>query len=499
MCTITDHGHRSQIEWLRGATRSTGILFPTLQFAVFFLAVFALAWFARPRPLAWKLLLLCASLVFYLGWGWRGLAVLVASTVVNHALGWLMGARPAQTSPRQTARRRALLALGVTLNLAALAWFKFYGFFITILDETLRALGVPAALPYLEIVAPVGISFLTFRAISYLVDVYRGTLTPAGLLDVALLTSLFPFVAAGPIVRGGELFPQLEPAKHPLRIDATPAFTLFLLGLFKKLVIADFLARTLVDPVFATPGRYGSLDVLAAVLGYAVQIYCDFSGYIDMALAVALLLGIRLPPNFDAPYTATSPRDFWRRWHMTLSRFLRDYLYIPLGGSGGSRAATCRNLIITMVLAGLWHGAAWTFIVWGAVHGLALALEHLHAGDAREVGVPRHRAVARAATFAFVTLAWIPFRADSLTSAGRVLTRLVVAWDQPGVLVGGWTLLALALGIGMQYLPRRVGDRFTTALSRLNPVVQGIVLAAILFGIDAFGPQGIAQFIYFQF
>ena len=420
--------------------------------------------------------------------------MLAASTLANHAIAWLMGGTAAPDG-----RRRALLATGVALNLAALAWFKYYGFFVVVLDDTLRTLGISASLPFLEILAPIGISFFTFRAIAYVVDVYRGSLKPAGLLDVALLMSFFPCVAAGPIVRGGELFPQFTRTGPPFRLDSSQAFALFLSGLIKKLVIADFLARNLVDPVFATPGSYASPDVLAAVLGYAVQIYCDFSGYIDMALGVALLLGINLPPNFNAPYTATSPRDFWHRWHMTLSRFLRDYLYIPLGGSRGSTLATYRNLMVTMLLAGLWHGAAWTFVLWGGIHGAALVVEHWWRSISPR---PRRRTTcmpARILTFAFVALAWIPFRAESLTGAWHVFARLFTAWGDPAVLLSGWAVAAIALGIAMQYLPRTPGRRIRAAFSRLHPVVQGLILAAAIFGIDALGPQGVAQFIYFQF
>src|SRR5213078_701378 len=272
----------------------------------------------------------------------------------------------------------------------------------------------------------------TFMAISYVVDVSRGELRTASWLDVTVYLSFFPHLVAGPVVRGRELLPQVRTRRDPRRIDYARAGYLIFGGLFKKVVISSFLASAIVDPVFGTPGQHTALEILFAIYGYAIQIYADFSGYTDIAIGVALLLGFEFPQNFDAPYTARSLQDFWRRWHMTLSRWLRDYLYIPLGGSRGSRLKTYRNLMLTMLLGGLWHGAAWTFVVWGGIHGVGLSIE-------RATGWrPHTRAqiwLGRLITFHVVCLAWIFFRADSFGRAWDVIVRLFSAWGQPSPLV----------------------------------------------------------------
>jgi alginate O-acetyltransferase complex protein AlgI len=475
------------------------MLFPTAQFAIFFLVVFTVSWLLMHRPTAWKVFMLAASYLFYVGWGWRYAALLAASTLVNYAFGRLL-ARPA-TGARA---RKWLLALAVAVNLGGLAWFKLYGFFLTTLADVLQALGVQADLPFLEILVPVGISFFTFRAISYVVDIYRRKLKPAGLLDLAVYMAFFPYLAAGPIVRANELLPQLRTPRSPRRVDASRAFYLILAGLAKKIIIADFLARSLVDGVFATPGQFSSLEVLFGIYGYAVQIYCDFSAYTDIAIGIALLLGFQFPDNFNAPYTARGLRDFWRRWHMTLSRFLRDYLYIPLGGNQGSNLSTYRNIMLTMLLGGLWHGAAWTFVCWGGLHGLGLVGEHMLAARRKRKGLPeptpgRWRvALQRVGVFHFVCVAWVLFRADSLGTFWRIMVRLFTAWG-PAPAVTWWVVFAVVLGIGLQYVPRGVIGRVEGGFSRLGPLLQGALVGMAIFAIDALGPQGVARFIYFQF
>ena len=236
-------------------------------------------------------------------------------------------------------------------------------------------MGLGAPLPILAIALPIGISFFTFQAISYVVDVYRRVIRPATFLDFAIYEAFFPHLVAGPIVRAREFLPQLVTPRNPRTIPAGPAVFLIAGGLFKKIVLADLLATRIVDPVFGSPEAHSAQEVWLAIYGYAVQIYCDFSAYTDMAIGLALLLGFRFPQNFDRPYAARSLQEFWRRWHMTLSRWLRDYLYIPLGGSRGSSAKTYRNLMLTMLIGGLWHGASWTFVIWGGIHGTGLALE----------------------------------------------------------------------------------------------------------------------------
>ena len=271
------------------------------------------------------------------------------------------------------ARQKTLLWLAVGGNLAVLGYFKYYDFFVSSTENLATLVGLDIPLDVRTVILPVGISFYTFMGISYIVDVYRGDTEPTTLEKFAVYLSFFPHLVAGPIVRPNELIPQIETPRSPRRVDTSRAFYLIAAGLFKKVVISSYLAGHIVDEVFANPDQYSSLEILIAIYAYAVQIYADFSGYTDIAIGIALLLGFTFPQNFDSPYAAVSIQDFWRRWHMTLSRWLRDYLYIPLGGSRRGVAITYRNLLLTMLLGGLWHGAGWTFVAWGLIHGIASA------------------------------------------------------------------------------------------------------------------------------
>ena len=466
------------------------MLFPTISFAVFFVLVLVASWLLMPFPLRWKPFILLASYVFYAAWDWRFVGLLLAVTVISQAGASLIHRIPAERE------RRRMLVITLLFLLGLLAWFKYYGFFATSLANLLGAFGLGAPLPLLQVVLPVGISFFTFQAISYVMDVYRGEMAPAKPIDTAVYLAFFPHLVAGPIVRAAEFLPQLRQPRDPRRVEGARAFTLIAKGLFKKVVVANLLATTIVDPVFSTPSAHSALEIIVAVYGYAVQIYADFSGYTDMAIGLALLLGFRFPDNFDRPYTAVSLQDFWRRWHMTLSRWLRDYLYIPLGGNAGGQRRTERNLLITMVLGGLWHGAAWTFVIWGAIHGLGLAVERrLFAADR---GWASNPIVARIITFHIVCLAWVFFRATSLGAAGTLLGRAVVAWG-PAPLVTPVVVLVIAAALAVQFVPRDVGRRLQVAFSSYSPMAQAAALAVALLLTDALGPQGVAPFIYFQF
>ncbi|NLE10004.1 MAG: MBOAT family protein [Actinobacteria bacterium] len=473
------------------------MLFPTGIFVAFFVVVFAVSWALVRRPSLWRGFIVIASYFFYSFWGWRYAFLLAGYTLVDYLLGRALAA--------SSRGRGWLLALAVVLNLVPLVVFKYYGFLAFNTSEVAGWLGLGSSLPLLELVVPVGISFTTFRGISYVVDVYRNGTEKASLLDLAVFMSFFPYLAAGPIARTSELLPQIKPWAGPRRIDASRALYLIALGLTKKLVIGDFLARNLVDGVFAAPGQYSSLDVVLGIHAYAVQIYCDFSGYTDMAIGIALLLGILLPVNFDRPYTAVSLRDFWRRWHITLSRWLRDYLYIPMGGSRRSSLAIYRNLIITMVLAGLWHGAGWTFLVWGALHGVGMVFEHASAARRKKRGlqpvVPSGFGIAvrRVLTLEFVCLAWIFFRADSVTAAGQVIARTFTAWDVAPT-VSWLVVLAIVAGIGLQYLPARLTEWTQALISRRRPLVQGLVFGLVVFAVvGLLGAEGVTNFIYIGF
>jgi alginate O-acetyltransferase complex protein AlgI len=471
------------------------VLFPTVTFAVFFLIVLPLSWALMPRQAVWRPFILLASYVFYAWWDWKFVFLLGSSTIVNHAL-----ALAIHRSPR-VRLRKAYLFTAVGFDLALLGYFKYAGFLVSSAENALARLGVAGASSVVNVALPVGISFYTFMAISYVVDTYRGEIRPVSLPRFAVYLSFFPHLVAGPIVRASELLPQLRRPRDPNRVDATRAFALVLSGLFLKVVIANHLATHLVDDVFAAPQRHSSLEMLVGIYGYAVQIFADFCGYTNIAIGVALLLGYEFPQNFDSPYAAVSLQDFWRRWHMTLSRWLRDYVYIPLGGNRKGRLLSYRNLLLTMLLGGLWHGAAWTFVAWGAIHGTGLAVERFVRDVRRRPprDTPLRRALGRLLTFHVVCFGWIFFRADSFGRAGQVITQLFTAWGRPSPLVTSSVVLAILVGIGSQYLPRRGIAVVLEGFQRLPAVGQVATLAAGVMLVDTLGPPGVAPFIYFRF
>ena len=477
------------------------MLFPTVTFAIFFMIVLPVSWLLMPRRRRWKLFMLAASYFFYGYWNWRFCFLIAASTIGNQIFATAI-------HRADTDRRKRLLLTGaVAANLGVLAYFKYFDFFVTNATNTLDKLGLHISPEIVAVTLPVGISFFTFQALSYVIDIYRGTFEPGRLIDFAVFLSFFPHIVAGPIVRPAEFMPQLKERHDPRHVDSSRAFFLIVIGLFKKVVIANLLATQIVDAVFASPNQHSSLEVLVAVIGYAVQIYCDFSGYADMAIGIALLLGFRFPQNFDSPYTSTSIQDFWRRWHMTLSRWLRDYLYVPLGGNRSGKWRTYRNLMLTMLIGGLWHGAAWTFVVWGAIHGTFLCVEHWRRARRTARGLPDppdtrvRRVGARLITFTIVCFAWIFFRSESFATAEQMLGRLLdpAYWLDPAPLVTVGVLLAIAAGILEQYVPRETWGRLMARFSRLAPVAQGLMLGASLLVINTMGPRGVAPFIYFRF
>jgi alginate O-acetyltransferase complex protein AlgI len=472
------------------------VLFPTATFALFFLVVLPLSWLTMPWPHRWRPFIIVASYVFYSWWDWRFVFLLAGCTLWNQVLAVRIWRARAQ------AQRKGLLVLALAGNLAVLGYFKYYDFFVSSSDNAAAIVGLDLPLSLKSIVLPVGVSFYTFMAISYVVDAYRGDFEPTTLEKFAVYLSFFPHLVAGPIVRPAELIPQIETPRNPRRVDTSRAFYLIATGLFKKVVIANYLASSIVDQVFAAPGQHSSLEILIAVYAYAVQIYADFSGYTDIAIGIALLLGFTFPQNFDSPYAAVSVQDFWRRWHMTLSRWLRDYVYIPFGGNRGGTILTYRNLMLTMLIGGLWHGAAWTFVVWGGLHGAALVYERWRSdrlGGRAPVPTGWARWRARLVTFHFVCLAWIFFRADSFAAAWDMIEGLFTQWGEPSPLVTSGVLLAIAAGIGSQYLPARIPRLVMARFSRLPVLGQATVLALALMVTSVMGPEGVAPFIYFQF
>jgi D-alanyl-lipoteichoic acid acyltransferase DltB (MBOAT superfamily) len=479
------------------------LLFPTVAFAVFFVIAFTVSWLLRPTYRVWLWVMTALSFGFY-GYSDARFAWLLAFSIVSS---WAFGAtihRSLTSNGEKTSTSTNLVRAAVVVDLVVLGWFKYYGFFVDSVADAAHAVGLDLSPALLEIGLPVGISFFTFHAISYVIDIGRGQLRPLRLDELALYMSFFPHLVAGPIVRASELAPQLRVRSDPRRIASGEAFRLIAFGLFKKVVVSSYVATELVDPVFGAPAAHGPLDLLVGVYAYAIQIYADFSGYTDIAIGCALLLGIRFPQNFDAPYRALSLQDFWRRWHMTLSRWLRDYLYIPLGGNRDGVRNTYRNLVLTMVIGGLWHGAAMTFIAWGAIHGGFLALERWTKerwsarGAAPALPVEVTRILQWLLTFHVVCLAWIFFRAESVGTAFEVLGG-IVAGSRPNELVTTLLVVTVGLMLASQFVPPRAVERVQSRFTLLGPGVQVLALAGALTVIDVLGPDGVAPFIYFRF
>ena len=398
----------------------------------------------RLAPAVWLAL---ASLFFYAWWDVRYLPLLLASICVNYGAGRLLGASTG------AARKRVLVA-ALALNLGLLAYYKYANFFIDSVNAVAARAGA-ASLPWsgLDIILPIGISFFTFTQIAFLVDCYRGEVREYRFIHYVLFVSYFPHLIAGPVLHHRDMMPQFaDPANaHPRAANFAIGLSIFTIGLAKKVLIADNLSP-LAMPVFAAGATPTLIEAWIGVLAYTFQLYFDFSGYSDMAIGLSRLFGVKLPLNFNSPYKAANIADFWRRWHMTLSRFLRDYLYIPLGGSRHGEAMRYRNLMLTMLLGGLWHGAGWTFVIWGGLHGLYLVLQQAWQ---RLFGAARAHWWPTLLTFLAVMLAWIFFRAPDVATA----------WDISGALVG-------ANGVS---LPRGLASHAASlAQWGLHPAFDGI-------------------------
>ena len=490
--------------------------FPTAIFACFFALVLGLHWTLPERGVTRKWALLAASVAFYAWWSWKFALLTLASAALNHGAALLIA------SVEDARKRRARLVVAVAANLLLLAFFKYSGFLLTQVFHPLavicfRQFGAienlldfeDRILPFVEsIILPIGISFYTFQAIAYVADVASGKARPAAsLLDFANYLAFFPKLCAGPIVRPSALLPQMEslPARTT-EVDTGRAATLVLGGLFKKVVVANWIAQHLADPVFTDPESFGAADALLGIYGYTIQIYCDFSAYSDIATGCALLLGFKFPDNFRAPYVASSLQDFWRRWHITLSSWLRDYLYIPMGGSRCAKWKIHRNLIVTMLLGGLWHGAGWSYILWGAIHGVGQVLERpfnkKRAPDAPPAprAVTLHRGIV---TFHVVAFAWIFFRAGAVDAEGLTTVSGILSdlgrWSEPATLLTPMAVIMLLIGFALQALDGDTPRRLWAAFGRLHPVTQGLVAAILLTVVLGLGPAGVAPFIYFQF
>jgi D-alanyl-lipoteichoic acid acyltransferase DltB (MBOAT superfamily) len=473
------------------------VLFNTFAYAIFFGVVFVVAWllvrYGRLR--LWFLLL--ASYYFYAQWDPRFLLLIFASSSVD----WLLGS--AIASAPSAGRRKQWLALTVAMNLGVLGLFKYFDFGVAQMSALLQSFGFHPPEIALRLTLPVGISFFTFESMSYVIDVYRRQIPPhKSYVEYLAFVAFFPHLVAGPIIRPRDLLPQLS---APARFDpqlASRALLLIGLGLVKKVAIGDYLALNLVDRVFDAPLQYSALECYVALVAYAVQIYCDFSGYTDIAIGSAALLGIVFPPNFNSPYKAHNIIDFWRRWHISLSTWLRDYLYIPLGGNRHGRARTYFNLLITMLLGGLWHGANLTFVVWGALHGALLvvtrAFQELRGArqDTPPSGVVR--AVSVLLTFHAVCFCWLFFRSRSLDDALLMLGRLAsFSTFHPNL--DARVLGVLAIGLISHYCPERWYERLLGGFARMPAPLQAAVLLVLSLSVREMASLEAVPFVYFQF
>lgn len=458
------------------------MLFHTWPFFVFFL-IFLPVYFALRKTRFWLHWVLVASYFFYGWWNPLYLLLIFYSTVLDYVAVIFM---------ERSSRKKLWLAISILNNLGLLGFFKYAGFVTANINLLLSRAGIGYALREPDILLPVGISFFTFQSMSYTIDFYRGQIErERSFVRFAAFVSLFPQLVAGPIERAKELLPQLVRFPRVKLGDVSDGLSLFVVGLFKKVAVANYLALY-VDPIYAVPGRHSASELLLATFAFAWQIYCDFSGYTDMARGVGRIMGLKLMMNFNNPYLATSLGDFWSRWHISLSTWFRDYVYIPLGGSRGEPLATYRNIFLTMVISGLWHGASWTFVIWGAIHGAAyVATRRGERSTWYAESVPRF--VKQVFVFGVVCFAWIFFRAEGLGNAWTIVRKIFAAgWSEPA-----FPLLALVL-ITAMWLHQVVYESRARRLLEWSPVRVGSVVLMILYLCIAPG-AGDVPFIYFQF
>lgn len=470
------------------------MLFVELRFFVFFAITFAVVWMLRSNE-SRKRVLTAASYLFYGVWDWRFLGLILLVTLVCWIVGGMAHGRPPDSRTRKWA-----LGLGIVFSLGLLGVFKYFNFFADSFADFAALMGLSAGQVTLNLILPVGISFYVFQSISYMVDVHRGAIAAKrSFLDVAFYIAFFPQLVAGPIVRAADFVPQMDVARKWADVNVRACVALFLVGFFKKACISDNIAPY-VDLIFNDPAGYTAASVIAGVLLYGTQIYCDFSGYSDMAIGCAGLLGYKFMANFDSPYLSKNIQDFWRRWHISLSTWLRDYLYIPLGGNRHGNARRDANLMTTMVLGGLWHGASFNFVIWGFLHGLALMVERTW-NKLVCTRVPAMGWVGAALgvtlTFYWVHLAWIFFRARTLPEALDI-TQTYLTWQSAGTQMLPpivWPLIFGLAGLHIFANKVKLGERIATLQPNSFAVATGALAALAL----AFVPLGYRPFIYFQF
>ena len=472
------------------------MLFNSLQFAIFFMVVYG---FYVVLSHKWQnRMLLIASCIFYGAWDWRFLFLMFTSITTDY----FCAIKIHESNDEKTKKR--FLYLSILVNLSILGFFKYFNFFANNLERLIHHFGFSTHSHILQIILPVGISFYTFQTMSYTLDVYRRELTPTKkFLDYALFVTYFPQLVAGPIMRAKDLLPQVL-ATRKLSLDKFyEGSYLIFWGLFQKIFVADNLAK-IVDHVFASSGPYNGAKVLIALYVFAFQIYCDFAGYSNVARGLGKCMGFEIMINFNLPYFATNPADFWRRWHISLSTWLRDYLYIPLGGNRKGKFITYRNIAITMLLGGLWHGAAWTFVVWGAYQGLLLIIHRLFQPILAKIHNPKNVIIEKiwfyirvAFFFHLVCLGWLIFRAKSMDQIFSMLGSLIFNFKiMPGInlfsIIGlTWLLLAVEFE---QFIKNDL-----MVIYKSNILLKAAIYVTCYYLIMIYGVSGGKEFVYFQF
>jgi D-alanyl-lipoteichoic acid acyltransferase DltB (MBOAT superfamily) len=496
------------------------LLFTRLYFWGFFAFLLLIYSFIYKKNPLRNAYLFFISLFFYYKSGGYFFSLLIFSTIADFTLGQLI------YSANTSSKKKLFVAASIIINLSLLGYFKYTYFFTDIVNSTFntdfKVINFLAAwtnnltgssFNLSRIILPVGISFYTFQTISYTVDVYRGKLKPVkNIIDFGFYVSFFPQLVAGPIVRAAEFVPQLYQKFKLTRQEFGHAIFLILNGLVKKMLISDYISINFVDRIFESPLSFTGFENLMAVYGYSIQIYCDFSGYTDIAIGVALLLGFKLPINFNSPYKAINITDFWRRWHISLSSWLRDYLYIPLGGNRKSKIRVYINILITMLLGGLWHGASLRFIIWGGLHGFGLVIHKLWSKmnlsfskyyTTRSNKNIFYRFISVFTTFHLVTFAWIFFRAESMDNALGMISQIKsnFQFELIPIMISSYykIFLIIILGYGIHWLPSNFKENYRGWFIKTNIIIKILIVVLIIFILHQVKSAEMQPFIYFQF
>lgn len=482
------------------------MIFSTPIFLFFFSVVFFVYWLLfglikdeNKRLKTRIIFLLLASYYFYMSWNPAFILLILFSTIID----FLAGNKIYATN--KVSNKKIYLVISLISNLGFLAYFKYVNFFLDTINQASMVLSSGATTDfYLGVILPVGISFYTFQSMCYTLDIYYGKMKPSkDFFEFSLYVTFFPQLVAGPIVRAKDFIPQLRANTYFKDINFQLATNYFILGLVKKVLIADNMAL-FSDPVFLEPEQYGTLATWIGVIAYSVQIYCDFSGYSDMAIGVAALLGFRLMENFNMPYISTNITEFWRRWHISLSSWLRDYLFIPLGGSRGSKSMYYRNLMITMLLGGLWHGASWNFVIWGGLHGIALITHKLfnkHYSGRLIFKNSLYTYLSWLVTMVYVMVAWVFFRAQTLGDSMLILKKMFVFDNSMKYSIPNEFIILLAIILLGHYMGKKYFSKIESKNQHVfsSPYFQAVLFGFVIFLVLLFGNNDNKAFIYFQF